>query len=60
MSDAQLPGSHDEADGLMAGADATEADADQDGLGLVIDAPEGFDKPAAAAGRSTLMDQGQS
>ncbi|MCY0961340.1 hypothetical protein [Streptomyces sp. H27-H5] len=59
MSDVQLPGPHDEVEsGLTAGADAPQADADQEDLGLVIDAPEGFDKPAAAAGRSGLMDQG--
>ncbi|MGW7106487.1 hypothetical protein ACWGHU_10025 [Streptomyces xanthophaeus] len=32
----------------------------EEGLDLVIDAPEGFNKLAGTNGRSTMMDQGQS
>ncbi|MCM1965128.1 hypothetical protein [Streptomyces sp. G1] len=61
MPDAHITDSHNEVDsGPTAEAHTPQADAEQEDLGLVIDVPEGFDKPAAATSRSTLMDQGQS
>ncbi|MGY0464154.1 hypothetical protein ACW14Y_28485 [Kitasatospora sp. cg17-2] len=42
------------------GPDGVDAAPIEEGPGLVIDAPEGFNKPAGANGRSSMMDQGQS
>ncbi|MFE2286090.1 hypothetical protein ACFXDJ_18205 [Streptomyces sp. NPDC059443] len=42
------------------GQDGVDALPLEDDLGLVIDAPEGFNKPAGDGGRSSMMDQGQS